>query len=89
MCFVVGTFGWMAPEVRHDSEGHSTYNRSADVFSLGLLYLALVLHQLGRNLLPFTGKQTFITLAHAWPLFDCSVSQHSRAQYHSNHAFVY
>ena len=53
-----GTFGWMAPEVHDNSGLGSTYNISADVFSLGLLFLALVLHQLGKNLEPFTGKNT-------------------------------
>ena len=75
MCFVVGTLGWMAPEVRHDSEGHSTYNRSADVFSLGLLYLALVLHHIGRDLLPFTGNPfSLLWLMHGL----------SSAQFHNN-----
>ena len=78
MCFVVGTVGWMAPEVQHDSEGHSTYNRSADVFSLGLLYLALVLHQLGRNLLAFTGNPFYLlSLVHGL----------SSAQCHNNSTF--
>ena len=65
MCFVTGTFGWMAPEVEHDSDDHSAYSRSADVFSLGLLYLAMVLHQLGRNLLPFTGELHVFHLSEA------------------------
>ena len=53
---VTGTVGWMAPEVQHDCAQDTTYSRSADVFSLGLLYLALILHQIGDHLQPFTGN---------------------------------
>ena len=65
----VGTFGWMAPEVHHDNDGSSVYNRPADVFSLGLVFLALVLHKLGKSLLPFTGiYRTWFTLCQ--PTYD-------------------
>jgi serine/threonine protein kinase len=51
-----GTLGWMAPEIHDDSSLASRYNKSADVFSLGLLFLALVRHELGNYLAPLTGK---------------------------------
>ena len=38
----VGTPHWMAPEVFPGPQGHGHYNEKADVFSLGILFLAIL-----------------------------------------------
>ena len=37
-----GTRHWMAPEVFHGPQGHGHYSEKADVFSLGVLFLAIL-----------------------------------------------
>ena len=63
----VGTYGWLAPEVlkgsdatadddNDDDDDHSRYSYPADISSLGLLYLAMLLALPGNTgLAPYTG----------------------------------
>ena len=39
----VGTYGWLAPEMLKDDEGNSSYSFPADIFALGLLFLAVLM----------------------------------------------
>ena len=53
----VGTDGWLAPEVLPDDEGRSTSSFPADIFSLGLLFLAMLLSLPGKaSLVYYKGK---------------------------------
>ena len=49
----IGTPGWQAPELT--SSDSESYCFPVDIFSLGLLFLAMLMHSLGRNLEPFRG----------------------------------
>ena len=52
----VGTYGWLAPEILHEADDRSRYSFSADIFALGLVFLALLLALPGKShLLPYTG----------------------------------
>ena len=49
-----GTIHWMAPEIPV-TRVRCKYGLAVDIFSLGLLFLALVLHKAGERLEAFTG----------------------------------
>ena len=52
----VGTYGWLAPEILTDGDDRSRYSFSSDIFSLGLLFLAMLLALPGKShLLPYAG----------------------------------
>ena len=48
----IGTPGWQAPELTSSGTG---YSFPVDIFSLGLMFLAMLMHLIGRNLEPFRG----------------------------------
>ena len=47
----VGTLYWQAPEVSLDNNSFP-----ADIFSLALIFLAMICHKLGSKLIPHTGE---------------------------------
>ena len=51
-----GTPLWMAPEILPNSDGKVHYNSKSDVFSMGMVFYALINHEQGRRLQPLTGK---------------------------------
>ena len=52
----VGTTGWQAPETLKGDDDRSTFSPQSDIFSLGLLFLAMLLALPGKShLLPYTG----------------------------------
>ena len=51
----VGTESWMAPEV-YPEDGYARYSSSADIFSLGLVFLSLLEHVAGKSLQALKGK---------------------------------
>ena len=50
-----GTPSWMAPEISVTRGVSCSYTLAVDIFSLGLLFLALVTHEIGKRLTAFTG----------------------------------
>ena len=50
-----GTLSWMAPEICAIGVSRCRYGLAVDIFSLGLVFLALVLHKAGEHLRAFTG----------------------------------
>ena len=51
----VGTVGWRAPEIPRRSATSCDYRFPVDIFSLALLFLAMLKHQLGSFLQPHLG----------------------------------
>jgi serine/threonine protein kinase len=51
----VGSQNWMAPEVQPDKDGRVSYNIEADVFSAGLVFLAILDHEEGKFFIAFKG----------------------------------
>ena len=49
-----GTESWMAPEI-YPQDGYAKYSSSADIFSLGLIFLSLLEHAAGKSLKALTG----------------------------------
>ena len=49
----IGTSGWQAPEL--SSRDSQRYSLQVDIFSMGLLFLAMLRHLRGRHLKPFLG----------------------------------
>ena len=54
----VGTPDWMAPDIFPNLEDRVKYGKAADVFSLGLVFLAMVNHVPGKKLMPIKGNLT-------------------------------
>ena len=50
----IGTPGWQAPELTSSSDSES-YSLPVDIFPLGLIFLAMLMHLTGRSLEPFRG----------------------------------
>ena len=52
----IGTPGWQAPEIpKCTSSSSKRYSLPVDIFSLGLLFLAMLRHLTGKHLLPLQG----------------------------------
>ena len=51
----VGTVGWSAPEIFRSGDSNRNYHFPVDIFSLGLVFLAMLKHQLGHHLEPHQG----------------------------------
>ena len=59
-----GTRHWMAPEVFPGPQGHGHYNEKADVFSLGILFLAI----LERDFIDHEGKRYYGAFVNVRPV---------------------
>ena len=51
-----GTLNYMAPEVNPDKDGNVSYNKPIDIFSLGLVYFAMLSHEPAKELTVLKGK---------------------------------
>lgn len=56
----IGSFGWQAPEV--PLKDHTSYNLGVDIFSLALIFLSMLRHEIGKSLEPHMGKCSCFTL---------------------------
>ena len=61
----IGTFDWRAPETypRSGEKGQASYGCCVDVFSAGLVILAIANHEKGQKLKPYKGRYPFNSLA--------------------------
>ena len=83
----VGTAGWSAPEIFRSSDGN--YHFPVDIFSLGLVFLAMLKHQLGHHL---QSPPRYVTIILTL-IIPCGVNltledhfdgQHKNHQHHSS-----
>ena len=70
----VGTFGWTAPEIPQGVERCRCWFY-VDIFSLGLVFVAMVKHRLGQDLEPHNGMLILFFMV-LWYLFFCSFLVH-------------
>ena len=57
-----GTPGFMAPELISMFEGDGSYDKSVDIYALGLLYLTILEAEKGKEMEPMRGKQYCLIL---------------------------
>ena len=62
----VGTPNYMAPEVRPDKDNYIKYHLNVDIFSLGVVLLAMITHTKGEKLTAVKGKyfKIYVKRAH-------------------------
>jgi calcium-dependent protein kinase len=58
----VGTPQWMAPEVLPSKGGRVSYDMCTDVFSAGLVFLAIIDHEHGKLFVAFTGESDSLNI---------------------------
>ena len=67
-----GSENYTAPEVLPDETGSVGYSAAVDIFSLGVIYLAMVNYEPGQSLKAIKGKSMYLYFDHHLTIYEVS-----------------